>query len=263
MTEQPIRFDDGAAYDRGMGAWSRLAGQVFMDWLAPSPGLRWLDVGCGGGAFTGLLIDTCAPAEAAGIDPSDAQLGFAREHFGPRGATFQQGDAMALPFEAGRFDAAVMALVIFFVPDPAKGVAEMARVVRPGGVVAAYAWDMEGGGFPFEPVQAEMRARGVEPPRPPSADASRPDELRRLWIEAGLTDIETREIIVRREFADFEDFWRSSTITGSIRPTLAGLTPDEVEAFKAGVSARVPADGMGRIGYESRANAIKGRVPAG
>ena len=69
---------------------------------------------------------------------------------------------MALPFPDDSFDAAVMALVIFFVPDPAKGVAEMVRVVRPDGPVATYAWDMMGGGFPMEPIQAEKRARGPE-----------------------------------------------------------------------------------------------------
>ena len=70
MPEKPIRFDDGAAYDRGMGVWSQLAGQVFLDWLAPSSGLRWIDIGCGSGAFTELLAQRCAPAEIQGIDPS-------------------------------------------------------------------------------------------------------------------------------------------------------------------------------------------------
>src|SRR5215468_987831 len=140
MTQQPIRFDDGAAYDRGMGVWSQLAGQVFLDWLALSSGLRWIDIGCGSGAFTELLAQRYAPAEIHGIDPSEAQFAFARARPALRKATFLRGDAMALPFETDRFDAAVMALVLFFVPDPAKGVAEMARVVRPGGTVSTYLW---------------------------------------------------------------------------------------------------------------------------
>src|SRR5947208_5637493 len=69
---------------------------------------------------------------------------------------------MALPFPAHRFDAAVMALVIFFVPEPAKGLAEMVRVVAPGGIVAAYAWDMMGGGYPGEPIRAELKALGAD-----------------------------------------------------------------------------------------------------
>ena len=92
---------------------------------------------------------------------------------------------MALPFADDSFDAAVMALVIFFVPDPAKGVAEMARVVGPGGTVAAYAWDMLGGGFPNELLKVEMRELDIEMAQPPSTDASRIEALRELWTAAG------------------------------------------------------------------------------
>ena len=125
MVEQKIRFDDGAAYEQMMGIWSRSAGEIFLGWLAPLPGLRWIDVGCGNGAFTQLLVERCAPAEVQGIDPSEGQLAFARTRSTSRVAEFRQGDAMALPFPADRFDAAVMALVLVFVPDPAKGIAEM------------------------------------------------------------------------------------------------------------------------------------------
>jgi SAM-dependent methyltransferase len=260
MTEQPIRFNDGAAYDRGMGVWSRLTGEVFLDWLAPPPGLRWIDVGCGSGAFTELLVQRCAPAETRGIDPSDAQLAFARTRPACRDAVFLQGDAMALPFEADRFDAATMALVIFFVPDPAKGVAEMARVVGPGGTVAAYAWDIEGGGAPLDAVWVEMRALGVTPPLPPSAGASRVAALHGLWTDAGLEDIETKEIAVQRRFADFEEFWNTMTTTGGGGAVIAAMAADAVERLKSGVRARVPADATGQITFHARANAIKGRV---
>src|SRR5207247_300646 len=186
MAEQQIRFEDGAAYERMMGVWSRLAGDVFLDWLAPRPGLRWIDVGCGTGAFSELLIERCAPAEVQGIDPSEAQLAFARTRPAARLAQFRQGDAMALPFPEGRFDAAIMALVIFFVPEPAKGVAEMVRVVGPGGIVAAYAWDVLADGHPGGPIQVEMRKMGLSPLLPPSAGASRIEALRELWANAGL-----------------------------------------------------------------------------
>ena len=260
MATPPIRFEDGAAYEQGMGAWSRVAGGIFLDWLMPEPGLRWLDVGCGSGAFTELVVQRCAPADMQGVDPSEAQLAFARTRPGAHGASFQQGDAMALPFGDDRFDAAVMALVIFFVPDPAKGVAEMARVVRPGGTVAAYAWDMTSGGFPFAPIQAELRAMGVLPPLPPSVDAGRLDVMQELWRRHGFTAIETREIAPQRSFTDFEDFWAKSTLTGSIRPTLAAMAADDVTRLKQRVRARLPIDAQGRISYAARANAIKGRV---
>lgn len=262
MAEPQIRFEDGAAYERMMGVWSRLAGEVFLEWLGPRPGLRWVDVGCGSGAFSQLLVDRCAPAEVQGIDPSEAQLAFARSRPAARLARFRIGDAMALPFDADRFDAAVMALVIFFVPEPAEGVAEMARVVAPGGLVAAYAWDMDGSGYPGEAMRAELRAMCRNPPLPPSCAASRIDALRELWTGAGLEGVETREIVVSRTFPDFEDFWDINLQAASIGPLIAALPADDAARLKARVRERLPADAEGRISFSSRANAVKGRVPA-
>jgi SAM-dependent methyltransferase len=257
-----IRFDDGAAYERYMGKWSQLAGETFLDWLAPQSGLRWLDVGCGNGTFTEMLVERCAPVSVQGIDPSEGQLAFARTRSLSRVAQFRQGDAMALPFPDDTFDAAVMPLVIFFVPDPARGVAEMVRVVCPGGTVTTYAWDMLGGGFPLEPIQAEMRAMGLKPVLPPSAGASRMDALRSLWTGAGLEAVETREITVQRTFADFDEFWTTCLLAASIRPMVAAMASSDVERLKTRVHARLPADAAGRITYGARANATKGRVPA-
>ena len=261
MAEQQFRFDDGAAYERMMGIWSRLAGKIFLDWLAPPSGMRWVDVGCGNGAFTQLIVDRCAPAEVQGIDPSEGQLAFARTRPAARVAEFRQGDAMALPFSDDKFDAAAMALVIFFVPEPAKGVSEMVRVVRPGGTVATYAWDVCGDGFPLEPIQAQMRAMGTTPPLPPSAEASRMEALRKLWIGAGLEGVETREITVQRTFTDFDDFWTTSMSGSNYGRIVAAMTPGEVEMLKARVRPTLPADAAGRITTGARANAVKGRVP--
>ena len=260
MAEQQIRFDDGAAYERMMGVWSRFAGGIFLDWLALPKGLRCVDVGCGNGAFTELLIERCAPVEVQGIDPSAAQLDFARTRPAGRLAQFQQGDAMALPFPDNRFDAAFMALVIFFVPEPAKGIAEMARVVRPGGTVAAYAWDMLGGGFPMEPIFSELRELGHEPLRPPRPEASGMQAMRELWTGAGLQEVETRKITVQRSFANFDEFWATSTGSGSIKPTLAALPAGVLETLKSRVRPKLPADAAGRITYGAFANAVKGRV---
>ena len=261
MAEQPFRYDDGAAYERMMGTWSRLAGGIFLDWLVPRSGLRWVDIGCGNGAFTEVLVERCAPAEVQGIDPSEGQLAFARTRPAARVAQFQQGDAMALPFPAHRFDAAVMALVIFFVPDPGRSIAEMVRVVCSGGTVATYAWDMMGGGFPQEPIQAAMRAMGLTPLRPPNSEASRMEALRTLWTGAGLDAVETREITVQRTFADFEECWAVNLLGTTVRPMVAAMTPGDVEVLKTRVRAGLPADDAGRITYGARANAIKGRVP--
>jgi ubiquinone/menaquinone biosynthesis C-methylase UbiE len=255
-----IRFNDGAAYERYMGKWSQLAGETFLDWLAPESGLRWLDVGCGNGAFTEMLVERCAPASVQGIDPSEKQLAFARTRPAGRVAQFRQGDAMALPFPDDAFDGAVMPLVIFFVPDPATGVAEMLRVVRAGGIVAAYAWDIVGGGLPYEALQAEMRKMGIAVPMPPSPGASQRDTMRDLWIRAGLDTVETREIAVERTFADFDDYWTTVLGGPSVGPQLAAMSSEQIAVLKARMREHLPADATGRITYGARANAIKGRV---
>jgi ubiquinone/menaquinone biosynthesis C-methylase UbiE len=259
MAEQQFRFDDGAAYERMMGTWSRLAGEIFLDWLAPQPGLRWADIGCGNGAFSQLIVDRCQPSAVQGIDPSDGQLAFARTRPAARLAQFSQGDAMALPFADDSFDVAVMALVIFFVPHPTKGLAEMTRVVRAGGMIAAYAWDMSGGGFPLEPIFAELRAMNVAPPKAPSEDAARMENLRALWSAAGAREIDTRVIKVTRTFASFDEFW-SIAMTSSVGTIIGKMPAADVEALKSRVRPRLTADSAGRVTATAHANAIKGRV---
>lgn len=259
MAQPQFRFDDGASYERMMGVWSRLAGEVFLDWLAPKTTLRWIDVGCGNGAFSDLIVSRCAPAALLGIDPSEGQLAFARERLSGQSVEFRQGDAMALPSGDASFDIAVMALVIFFVPDPAKSVAEMRRVVCPGGTVATYAWDILGGGFPLEPIQAELRAMGTAPLLPPSVEAARIDNLRALWTGAGLADIATTEITVHRTFADFDEFW-SIAMLSNARALIEKLPAGDADVLKSRVAAQLGKTGP--VTCTARANAITGRVPA-
>jgi SAM-dependent methyltransferase len=261
MNDPQIRFDDGAAYEEFMGTWSRLAGEVFLPWLAPLTGQRWVDVGCGNGAFTEMLATRCAPSSLQGIDPSPEQIAYARTRLGGAVARFDVGDAQALPYADDAFDAAVMALVIFFVPDPARGVAEMARVVRPGGNVSAYAWDILGGGFPFAVLQEEMATLGVPPLWPPSVEASRLDVLRALWGDAGLVQVKTHEITVHREFDDLETFWRIAQSGPRLAPRLAAMPAADVATLRARLRERLAPDARGRITCEARANAIQGVVP--
>jgi ubiquinone/menaquinone biosynthesis C-methylase UbiE len=256
----PILYNDGAAYERMMGVWSSRAGAIFLDWLSPAPGLRWIDIGCGSGAFTELIVDGCAPREVQGVDPSDAQLDFARKRPAARLAQFQKGEAMALPFADQRFDVAAMALVIFFVPDPAKGVAEMRRVVAPGGTIATYAWDMPGGGFPQAVIHDAMRAMGLKPLLPPNQAVSRMEALAALWRGADLEEIDTREITVERSFEGFDEFWEISQLGSSIRPVLETLSGADLEQLKDRVRARLAIEPGGRITCSGRANAITGRV---
>jgi SAM-dependent methyltransferase len=259
VTDQ-IRFTDGAAYDDYMGVWSRLAGAVFLDWIAPETGWRWLDVGCGSGAFTEMILDRCAPASVHGIDPSQEQLAFARARVTSPAVRFDVGDATALPFRNDEFDAAVMPLVIFFVPEPAKGVAEMARVVRPGGLVAAYAWDMHDGGFPYEGLKEEMRRLNVRIPEAPNPGASRTDVMRELWTNAGLERVQTSVITVQRVYAGFDEYWRLVFGSPSFGPPLAAMGATDLALLESRMRARLSPAADGRITCSARANAVRGRT---
>ena len=261
MSEIQIRFDNGAAYEDYMGKWSQLAGERFIDWLAPAGGARWLDVGCGNGAFTEMLVARCAPSSVHGVDPSAEQLQFARQRPALAAAQLQTGDAMALPFAAASFDIAVMPLVIFFVPEPAKGVAEMRRVLAPGGMAAAYAWDMHGGGFPYNALRLLINALGYRVPAPPSPEASRLEELQALWQAAGLSEVQTRVIEVERTYASFDDYWRIVLGGPSVGATLASMATGDVDKLKTQLRTSLPTAADGSISYSARAHAVKGRVP--
>jgi len=262
MSEAAQLFADGKAYERVMGRWSRLAGDLFLDWLEAPKGLRWLDVGCGNGAFTEAVIARCAPAAVTAIDPSEGQLAYARTRPGARMAQFRVGDAQALPFAEASFDIAAMALVIIFVPDPAKAVAEMVRVVRPGGWVATYMWDIENGGLPLRPIYVAMKSLGLTVPSQPSVAASQREELQALWQGAGLEAVATQVIRITVSFSDFDDFWQSNNVAvGTTGNAINKLSPAEREKLRSRLREQLPAGPDGRIAYPAFANAVKGRTP--
>ncbi|WP_216902218.1 class I SAM-dependent methyltransferase [Synechococcus sp. CCY 9618] len=261
MTDHQIRFVDGTGYERYMGRWSQRVGERFLDWLAPPSGWRWLDVGCGNGAFTATLAARCHPSALHGVDPSEEQLAFARRRSGLGEAVVAKGDAMALPFGDDSFDAAVMPLVIFFVPQPARGVAEMARVVCPGGLVAAYGWDLAGGGFPYQALREELQALGATIGMPPSPGAAQIDSLLALWRGADLERLDTLAITVERTFTDFDDYWQTVRVGPSVNATLATLESGALAELRVRLKQRLPTDADGRIICSARANAIRGFVP--
>ena len=262
MSETAKFFTDGDAYERLMGRWSRLVGEIFLNWLDVPSGLRWLDIGCGNGAFTEELIARCAPTTVMAIDPSDDQLAYARKRLGAKMAQFQVADAQALPFAGGSFDVAVMALVIAFLPDPSKAVAELARVVRPGGWVATYMWDIPGGGLPHEPVYIAMDSLGLAPTKPPSIAASRRDNMHAVWEQAGLQSIGTHVIRIPVHFANFDDFWESNSLpVGPTGKAIENMSLSAREKLKARLREQLPTASDGSISYEAYANAVRGRVP--
>lgn len=263
MTDNKSFFTDGAAYERMMGRWSRAAGDVFLGWLALPPGLRWLDVGCGTGAFSRLVLEKCAPKEIKAVDPSPEQVEYARSTPAARQVDFRVGDAQSLSFAAAEFDVAAMALVISFIPDPAKAVTELKRVVRPGGMIATYVWDFVSGGSTLQPLRQAIEAIGVAIPPTPGQENSTRDKLDEFFQAAALDDVATRLIEIDVFYTDFEDYWTSQTaLANNIVQYLRKMTAADVDRVKAYLRERLPTDKNGSISYTARANAAKGRVPA-
>jgi SAM-dependent methyltransferase len=256
-----LRFDDGAAYEEMMGRWSARVATPFLDWLALPPDLDWLDDGCGNGAFSEVLLHRQAPRSVVGVDPSPPQLAFARQRPGAVGARFLEGDAQALPLPDASMDAAVMALVLFFLPDPAQGLREMLRVVRSGGTIAAYHWDMAGGGFPLQPVLDAVRAEGHAAHSPPSTWASALEASESLWRTAGLMDVQARQFDVQRAFDGFDEFWRSAHGGPRLKQLFGSLEPAALQRLNDRVRHTVGAQHDGPLVLRARANAVKGCKP--
>ena len=249
-------FQNASAYERYMSGWSRAAGEPFLDWLALPRGLRWLDVGCGSGVFTALLAERAAPAELHGIDRSAAMLAHARDRL-RENVQLYEGDATALPFPAARFGVAVMPLVIVFIDDPDRAVAEMRRVVRPGGTVATYIWDLPQG-FPYYTAFAILRDLGVLPDRAAADESTALPQLQALWQNAGLQEVTTAAFAVHQRYPDFAAYWQALQDSASIGARLAALSDAARHDVRNALRSRLPAAADGSITINARAHAVRG-----
>lgn len=255
-------FHESADYEHFMGRWSRAAGAAFLDWLAPPANARWLDVGCGTGIFTGLVLDLCGPAAVFGIDPSESQVAHARRQPLAQRANFRVADAQALPFSDSAFDVVASALVMNFIPDPAQALSEMRRVTRPGGGVAAYVWDFETERSPSWPIRAGMRQLGMTVPAIPGVDISGLSSMRELFAGAGLEDVVSLSIDVTVRFRDFDQFWRSQTTRYSPTTTAIEAMPStERDTLKRVVQGLLAGKPARSVEYSARANATKAHAP--
>ena len=268
MNDQPDRvgggdrWDSGDAYEPYVGRWSRLVAREFVRWLAVPAESRWLDVGCGTGALIQTVLEHAAPSEVVGTDPSAAYIALAsaRMDDDPR-AHFEIGDAQALQAAAATFDVAVSGLVLNFVPRPELAVAEMARVTRSGGTVAAYVWDYaEGMGL----MRHFWDAAGALDPKAKELDEGRrfwlckPEPLSRLFLSAGLEDVEVRAIEVPTYFRDFEDYWSPFLGGQGPAPSYAMSLSEELRAkLRERIWASLPSNPDGGIPLSARAWAIR------
>lgn len=254
----------GDAYERYMGRWSRRVAEDFVGWLGCDPGARWLDVGCGTGALTATVADRCHPRTVVGLERSTAFATAARTTV-PKATAFALADARALPFPEAVFDVAVSGLMLNFLPEPTDCVREATRVVRPGGLVAAYVWDYADGmaflrhfwdaATTLDPAAAELDEGRRFP-------VCRPEPLRETWTSADLLDVEVAAVEVPTVFADFTDLWEPFlTGQGPAPGYVAALPAPARDHLRAALEATVPTRPDGSIGLTARAWAVRGRRP--
>lgn len=252
----------GAAYEPYVGRWSRLVARAFLAWLGVPPGRRWLDVGCGTGALSQVILDVASPSRVDGLDRSDGYVAYAREHVRDPRARFEAGDAQALPAETAAYGAVVSGLVLNFVSEPSRAAAEMARVARPGGVVAAYVWDYAG---KMELMRHFWDAAVALDPAVHELDEGRrfricrPEPLAALFRTVGLTEVEPRAIDVATVFRDFDDYW--SPFLGGQAPApgyAMSLGEERRAALRERIRSGLPIHPDGSIHLIARAWAVRG-----
>ena len=210
------------AYDRFMGRYSILLSPQLADLAGVSPGQRLLDVGCGPGALTAELVSRVGPAGVAAVDPSEPFVAAARAR-NPE-VDVRRAFAEQLPFPDQAFDGALAQLVVHFMSSPAAGLAEMRRVTRPGGVVAACVWDHGGGQGPLSPLWEAARALDSAVEGESRLAGSRRGDLARLFRAAGLREVEETALSASVAHSSFEEWWEPFTLgVGPAGAYVAGL----------------------------------------
>jgi len=256
----------GDAYEPYVGRWSRLVARDFVAWLAMPPGGRWLDVGCGTGALTEIILQHARPRSVKGVDQSAAFVEHARAQISGRSASFDVGDAHALPVDSARYDAVVSGLVLNFVPQPAVAIEEMLRAAKPRGLVGAYVWDYAG---KMELMRYFWDAAAALDPAACELDEGRrfplcqPDRLDELFAQPGLRDVQVRAIDVPTRFENFADYWTPFLGGQGPAPGYAMALSEERRAvLRDRIRAALPIASDGSIDLIARAWAVCGRKAA-
>jgi SAM-dependent methyltransferase len=227
------------AYMAFMGRYSEPLAGSFLAAAGVRPGQRALDVGCGPGALTARLAELLGPDQVHAVDPSTSFVAATRERC--PGVDVREGAAEKLPFDDGSVDVALAQLVVHFMADPVAGLAEMARVTRPGGVVAANVWDYGGGTGPLSAFWAAVQ--DLDPGSPGEGDraGTREGHLAELFAAAGLRDVEPGVLTVTVPCATFEQWWQPYTLgVGPAGDYVAGLDDQHRDALRDRCRQRLP-----------------------
>lgn len=241
----------GDLYEPYAGRWSRPVGRAFIEWITPESGRWWLDVGCGTGVLSGVVLSTAKPASAIGVDPASGYVDWARARVLDGRVEFRVGDTVALPVAEASVDYVVSGLVLNFIPDP-------------GATIGGYVWDYGEGmqlirrfwdaAIALNPAAADLDEAARFP-------LCQPDGLHRLFADAGLGDLRSRAIVVPTVFAGFKDYW--TPFLGGEAPApgyCVALSDDARERLRRRLLAALPVAPDGSIHLSARAWAVQGTL---
>jgi len=269
MTSTTSTFSahDAAAYEQMMGRWSRRLAPLFIQFGGVGAGERVLDLGCGTGVLSEALLEAAPDVAVHGVDVAPSYVAEAQRRLGGR-ATFAEGDACRVGLADASFDRVLSLLVLHFVPEPQRAIAEMRRVCRPGGTIAAAVWDARGGyvvnrmffdtAAMLDDEAAALRKRNFTRP------LTRPGQLGQAWQNAGLTDVVETQLLIRMTYANFEDWWSPFLgREGPIAAYVSGLDEGRRHRLREALrAAYLDGEEDGPRSYAAVAWAVRGHVPA-
>jgi SAM-dependent methyltransferase len=257
-------WGSGTAYERFMGRWSNIVAHKFLSWLDVAPARTWLDVGCGTGSLTRLILESYQPKEIIAIDSSSDFISHAQRSITNPSVHFKVGLAQSLELDSNSIDAVVSGLVLNFVPQPKDAVREMLRVTRPGGNIGIFLWDYaDGMQFLryFWDAAAEIDHKAREHDEGVRFPICREGRLESLVREAGLKQVEGTAIEIKTVFQNFDDYWLPFLgKVGSAPNYVASMHPEDIQKLENNLRKSLPSQDDGSISLNARAWAVKGTV---
>ena len=251
-------------YETFMGRWSALIAKEFLNWLSVPDESTWLDIGCGTGTLTKLILERCNPQKVIAIDQSEKFISYNQNLINNPSVLFKVGLAESLEMGVNTVDAAVSGLVLNFVQDPKAAVAEMLRITRPGGMVGVFLWDYAEGMqmlryFWNAAVELDSNARELDEGfRFPICNKGR---LESIFNDAGFKHVEEKAIEVNTIFKNFDDYWQPFLSNVGPAPGYTmNLSIEKRKSLEAKLRNSLPTDNEGIISLSAKAWAVKGIV---
>jgi len=252
----------GEAYERFMGRWSRPVAREFLHWVVGVKNGRWLDIGCGTGALSEIIVNMMAPTSVIGVDFSAGFIRHAQQLHPEAVYDFRLGSALALPVASGSCDVVVSAIALNFFPEPDTAVAQMHRVAKPGGTVALYVWDYAAD---MQMLRYFWDAAATLDPDAATLDEGdrfpicQPEPLAELFVEAGFDGVEVKALETTAVFTNFDDYWQPFLGQNGPAPGyVATRTPVQQEALAHHLRHHLPIQTDGTIPLKMRAWAVRG-----